>query len=53
MFRAPAKSAQFLYYYCSCNRKSGKRVCAAGKPVNKERIERFVIDRVKDSMLTD
>ena len=46
------KSGQFLYYECNQHYKKGKDVCDAPM-VNKEKLEGFVLDRIKDNILTE
>jgi site-specific DNA recombinase len=52
MTGCPARASRYFYYVCSAGRKSGKTVCSA-KPLNKTTIEDFVIDRVRENILTD
>ena len=51
MIGAPAKSGSYHYYRCNGNLKSGKELCAAPL-VPKSKIEAFVIDRLKEVVLT-
>jgi hypothetical protein len=52
MTGCPARASRYFYYVCSASRKSGKTVCSA-KPVSKKMIEAFVIDRVRENILTN
>ena len=52
MLGCAAKSSQYFYYACHNYCKRGKAVCDA-KLVNKDRLEAFVIDRVKAHILTE
>ena len=52
MIGAPAKSGAYHYYRCNGNSKCGKDVCSAPL-VGKAKIEDFVIDRLKEKVLTD
>jgi len=47
-----AKSGQFPYYVCGTTYAKGKDVCPS-KHFSKDRLERFVIDKVKSYILTD
>ena len=48
---ACAKSGQFFYYKCNNNRKKGNRACD-GPAINRGKLESFVIDRVRERILT-
>ena len=52
MVGCAAKSSRFFYYACHRYLKQGKDVCPA-KLVNKDRLEKLVIDRVKANILTE
>jgi site-specific DNA recombinase len=52
MLGCAAKSSRFFYYACHNYCKRGKDVCNA-KLIKKERIEGFVIDRIKATLLTE
>ena len=52
MFGCAAKSSRFFYYGCRNYCRRGKDVCDA-RFINKDRIEGFVIDRVKTNILTE
>ena len=52
MIGCAAKSSQFFYYACHNYCKRGKDVCDAAL-VNKNRLEDFVIDRIKTNILTE
>ena len=45
------KSSKYFYYACHNYCKRGKKVCDAGI-INKDKLESFVIDRIKANMLT-
>jgi site-specific DNA recombinase len=52
MLGCAAKSSRFFYYACHNYSKRGKDVCNA-KLIKKERIEGFVVDRIKANLLTE
>jgi len=52
MLGCAAKSSRFFYYACQNYYKRGKDVCDA-RLINKDRLEAFVIDRVKANILTE
>ena len=52
MIGTSGKSSQFHYYTCQNYCKRGKKVCDA-KSFSKEKLESFVIDRLKDAILTE
>jgi site-specific DNA recombinase len=52
MVGCAAKSSRFFYYACHNYCKRGKDVCNSSL-INKERIEGFVIDRIKANLLTE
>jgi len=52
MIGAAAKSGKYHYYRCSNNFKVGKEICSAPL-VSKPKIEGFVIERIKQKVLTD
>ncbi len=52
MIGSAAKSSRFFYYACHNYCKRGKDVCDA-KLINKDRLEAFIIDRVKANILTE
>jgi site-specific DNA recombinase len=52
MLGCAAKSSRFFYYACHNYCKRGKDVCDA-RLIKKERIEGFVIDRIKANLLTE
>jgi site-specific DNA recombinase len=52
MLGCAAKSSRFFYYACHNYCKRGKDVCNA-KLIRKERIEGFVLDRIKAHLLTE
>jgi site-specific DNA recombinase len=52
MLGCAAKSSRFFYYACHNYCKRGKDVCNA-RLIKKERIEGFVIDRMKANLLTE
>ena len=45
------KSGQFIYYSCNNRFKKGKGVCHAPS-INAKRLEEFVLDRIKENILT-
>ena len=47
-----AKSGKFFYYRCSNALRKGPAVCAT-RWLPKKKIEAFIIDRIRDSLLTD
>jgi len=47
-----AKSGQFFYYVCSSARRKGREVCDTPL-LPKEKVEAFVIDRIKQNILTN
>ena len=52
MVGAAAKSSKFFYYVCHNCYTRGKEICDAGF-INKDRLEAFVVDRVKANILTE
>lgn len=52
MVGSAAKSSRFFYYACQNYCKRGKDVCDAGL-ISKNRVEAFVIDRLKANILTE
>jgi len=52
MIGSPAKSSQFHYYACQNHVKRGKEACDA-KSVPRDRLESFVIKRIKEHVLTE
>lgn len=48
---AAAKSSKYFYYACMNRRKRGNEACHA-KLIRKEKLEKFVVDRLQDSILT-
>jgi site-specific DNA recombinase len=52
MFGCAAKSSRFFYYVCRNHICRGKDLCQA-RFINKDRMEAFVIDRVKANILTE
>ncbi len=52
MLGCAAKSSRFFYYACHNYCKRGKEVCNA-RLINKDRLETFVIERVKANILTE
>jgi site-specific DNA recombinase len=52
MVGAAAKSSKFFYYVCHNCYKRGKEICDAGF-INKDRLEAFIVERVKANILTD
>ncbi|MGC8576287.1 MAG: recombinase family protein, partial [Caldisericum sp.] len=52
MVGCAAKSSRFFYYACHNYCKRGKEVCDA-RLINKDRLEAFVIERVKANILTE
>jgi site-specific DNA recombinase len=52
MLGCAAKSSKYFYYACHNYCKRGKDVCDA-RLVNKDRLESFVIDRIKANILTE
>ena len=52
MIGTSGKSSQFHYYACQNYCKRGKKVCDA-KSFSKENLEVFVVDRLKDAILTE
>jgi site-specific DNA recombinase len=52
MVGCAAKSSRFFYYACHNYCKRGKDICNA-RLIKKERIEAFVIDRIKANLLTE
>ncbi|MFC1874336.1 zinc ribbon domain-containing protein [Chloroflexota bacterium] len=47
-----AKSGRYSYYQCNARAMKGKRACH-GLRVAKDKLERFVLDRIKESILTE
>ncbi len=47
-----AKSSKFFYYTCNKYSKEGKSACSAG-PVPKDKLEAFVIERIRENILTE
>ena len=47
-----AKSGQYFYYGCVQHQKKGKDACSC-RLVSKDKIENFVLERVKENILTD
>ena len=52
MIGCAAKSSRYFYYGCRNHSRVGKHVCDA-KLVSKPRLESFVLDRIKDNILTE
>ena len=52
MLGCAAKSSKHFYYACQNYLKRGKNVCSA-KLVNRDRLERFVIERIKANILSE
>ena len=52
MLGCAAKSSKYFYYACHNYCKRGKDVCGA-RLINKDRLESFVIDRIKVNILTE
>ena len=46
------KSGKFLYYSCNNRNKKGHEACAAPS-MNARKLESFVVDRIKENILTD
>lgn len=46
-----AKSGRFFYYECNNHQQKGKEGCQA-RAIRKEKLENFVISRIKDRILT-
>lgn len=46
------KSGKYLYYVCNRRYKQGRDLCASGL-VRRDRIEQFVLDRLRQNVLTD
>ena len=49
---AHAKSGQYFYYHCNNRYKKGNEVCQAPS-INAKRLEGFVIERIKENILTE
>jgi len=47
-----AKSGQYFYYECTQHQKQGKEACDCGL-VSKDKLERFVLERIRGNILTD
>ena len=52
MIGTSAKSGKFLYYECDNHYKKGKDVCI-GLRVSKAKLEGFILNRIKESILTE
>jgi len=52
MIGASAKSGKFFYYACGNSLKKGKSVCSS-KQINRNKLDSFIIDRVKRNILTE
>ena len=52
MIGSAAKSSRFFYYACQNYCKRGKAVCSAAM-INKEKLESFIIERLKTRILTE
>ena len=52
MVGTSAKSGQFFYYACNGRYKKGEGVCDVPM-INKGKLERLVVDRIKENVLTD
>ncbi len=46
------KSGKYLYYSCSSRVRMGASVCSA-RPMNAKKLEGFVLDRIKENILTE
>ncbi len=47
-----AKSGQYFYYECTQHQKQGKEACDCGL-VSKDKLESFVLERIRGNILTD
>jgi site-specific DNA recombinase len=47
-----AKSGQYFYYECTQHQKQGKEACDCGL-VSKDKLESFVLERIRENILTD
>ncbi|NIM22434.1 MAG: hypothetical protein GTN64_08485 [Candidatus Latescibacteria bacterium] len=52
MICCPAKSGQYYYYTCNSHFRQGKHACDS-KSVAKDMLEAFVIERLKQNLLTE
>jgi site-specific DNA recombinase len=52
MVGAPAKSSTYFYYLCGKYKRGGKSLCAM-RPLGTDKVESFVIDRIRDNILTE
>ncbi|GAG61458.1 unnamed protein product [marine sediment metagenome] len=52
MVGCSAKSSTAFYYACQNHRNRGNDICNV-KPINKEKIEGFIVDRIKINILTE
>ena len=52
MVGSAAKSSQHFYYACQNYSTRGKQICSA-KMVNRAKIEKFLVEKIKDNILTE
>ncbi len=53
MIGSAAKSSQHFYYACQNYTKRGKKSCCDAKLANKDKIEAFVIAKIRENILTE